>query len=118
VEFYPQSEWRYGMNQTQMSNPDKFKVIESPMTDNPFLVETAPVRMQVSLRMLPQWEASWKPVLESPSSDLKFAPRNPTSLPNNSEIQADGSIKTMTLVPYGCTHLRLTTLPIIKTENP
>ena len=113
VEFYPQSEWRYGMDAARKSAPDKFIVIESPMPENPFLAATVPVRIQVPLRALPQWEASWKPVLEPPPADFKLAPENPASLPSKAESQLSGEIKTMTLVPYGSTHLRLTTLPVI-----
>jgi len=63
---------------------------------------------------LPQWEAAWKPVLEPPPADLKMSPKNPASLPEEAEIQPAGGSKIMTLLPYGATHLRLTTLPVIK----
>jgi hypothetical protein len=115
VEFYPASEWRYGMDPAQKNTPDKFNVIESPMTENPFLAETVPVRIEVPLRLLPQWQASWKPVPDTPPANIRSAPHNPTALPKAAEFQPLGEIKTMTLVPYGSTHLRLTTLPVITT---
>jgi hypothetical protein len=115
VEFFPASEWRYGMESAQKNAPQKFKVIESPMTENPFLAVTAPVRIEVPLRVLPQWEAAWKPVLEPPPADLKLSPKNPAALPGADESQSAGRSETMTLLPYGSTHLRLTTLPVIKT---
>ena len=115
VEFFPASEWRYGMNAAQKSAPDKFKVIESPMTENPFLAEHAPVRIEINLRALPQWAADWQPVMEPPPVDLKQSPKNPASLPGETEIQTVGASKTLTFLPYGATHLRLTTLPVIKT---
>jgi hypothetical protein len=115
VEFFPASEWRYGMEAAQKSAPDKFKVIESPMPENPFLADNVPVRIELPLRVLPQWEAAWKPVLEPPPADLKMAPKNPASLPGEAEAQPAGESKTVTLVLYGSTHLRLTTLPVIKT---
>jgi hypothetical protein len=118
VEFFPVSEWRYGMESSQKNAPDKFKVIESPMTENPFLADHVPVRIEVPLRALPQWEAAWKPVLEPLSADLKMSPKNPASLPGDAELQAAGALKIMTMLPYGSTHLRLTTLPVIKTPNP
>ena len=115
VEFYPQSEWRYGIEAAQKNAPKNFKVVESPMAENPFLVEHAPVRIEVRLRALPQWVADWKPVLDPPPDDLKQAQKNPATLPDEADLQAAGERKTMTLVPYGSTHLRLTTLPVIKT---
>ena len=68
VEFFPASEWRYGLDAAQKNMPDKFKVIESPMTENPFLADSSPVRIEVPLRPLPQWEAAWRPVLETSPS--------------------------------------------------
>jgi hypothetical protein len=113
VEFFPASEWRYGMDSAQKSATSKFKVIESPMTENPFLADNVPIRIEVPLRVLPQWEAAWQPVLEPAPADIKTNPKNPTSLPGETEIQSAGRRKTMTLLPYGSTHLRLTTLPMI-----
>ena len=115
VEFFPQSEWRYGVEAALAKSPEAFKVIESPMTENPFIVEQAPVRIEANLRALPQWAADWKPVMDPPPADLKQSPENPTSLPADTEFANVGASQTMTLVPYGATHLRITTLPVIKT---
>jgi uncharacterized protein len=115
IEFFPASEWRYGMDAAQKNAPDKFKVIESPMPENPFLAGSAPIRIEVPLRVLPQWEAAWQPELEPPPADLKQSPKNPAALPDEAGLQPAAGSKTMTLLPYGSTHLRLTTLPVIKT---
>lgn len=114
IEFFPQNEWRYGFDAAQIKSLEQFKVIESPMTENPFVVEHAPVRIEVSLRELPKWSADWKPVMDPPPADLKQSPKNPTSLPDDTELASVGAPQTMTLVPYGATHLRITTLPVIK----
>ncbi len=113
IEFYPQSEWRYGVDQAQKITLEKFRVIESPMSDNPFLADHAPVRIETPLHGLPRWAPAWKPVLDTPAADLKQSPQNPASLPDEAELQAAGPTLTMTLLPYGSTHLRLTTLPVI-----
>jgi uncharacterized protein len=117
LEFFPATEWRYGLDAALKNSPDKFTVIESPMTDNSFLGDTVPVRIEVPLRALPQWEAAWQPVLNPPPAHLKSSPQNPAALPDDAELQQAGDLKTMTLVPYGSTYLRLTTLPVIKNEN-
>jgi len=52
-------------------------------------------------------------VLDPPSEDLKQAPKNPAELPNTAEMQSPGQTARVTLVPYGATHLRLTTFPVI-----
>jgi uncharacterized protein len=115
MEFFPASEWRYGLDVAQKNQPDKFKVIESPMTENPFLADSAPIRIEVPLRALPQWEAAWQPVLEPPPADFKLSPKNPATLPNKAGLQPEGEAKSMVFLPYGATHLRLTTVPVIKT---
>jgi len=114
IEFFPASEWRYGIDAAQKGAPDKFKVIESPMTENPFVADSVPIRIEVPLRVLPQWETAWQPVLEPPPTDLKQSPKNPAALPDEAGLQPAGESKRMILLPYGSTHLRLTTLPVIK----
>jgi hypothetical protein len=47
-----------------------------------------------------------------------MAPENPAALPDEAELQLAGESKTMMLVPYGSTHLRLTTLPVITSGKP
>jgi hypothetical protein len=113
VEFFPQSEWRYGMEAALAGMAKKIRVKETPMAENPFLAESTPVRLMVPLRELPGWAADWKPVLEPPPADVKLAPKNPADLPSAAEMQSPGKVATMTLLPYGATHLRLTTLPVI-----
>ncbi|HVS54065.1 MAG TPA: beta-L-arabinofuranosidase domain-containing protein [Opitutaceae bacterium] len=118
VEFFPAGEWRYGIDSATKAAPEKFKVVESPMTDNPFLAAATPVRIEVPLRALPRWEADWKPTIDPLPADLKTAPKNPASLPSDAELQPVGDAKAMTLIPYGATHLRLTTLPVIEPVSP
>ncbi len=113
VEFFPASEWRYGLDSTASAAPEKFRVIESPVPANPFIADTAPVRLELPLRALPHWDAAWQPFADPANPDLKAAPKNPASLPADAELRDAGPRKIATLVPYGSTHLRLTTLPLI-----
>jgi len=113
VEFFPQSEWRYGMDSAIKNNLDKIEVEESPMPDNPYVADSVPIRLRIPLRQLSQWDADWKPVIDPPPADLKQSPRNPANLPSEAELQSPGDVEMMTLIPYGATHLRLTTLPVI-----
>ncbi len=114
VEFFPAGQWRYGMDAAIKNTLGSFKVIESPLPDNPFEASAVPVRIEVPLRLLPRWEAAWKSTVAPEPADLNLAPHNPTSLPSEEEAQAAGESKTITLAPYGSTHLRLTTLPVIR----
>jgi hypothetical protein len=116
VEFYPAGEWRYGIEAAVKNDASAFKVIEAPMSDNPFLRDTVPVRIEVSVRSLPQWQVAWRPSSDQVITDWETAPKNPQTLPKADEMQA-GETQVMTFVPYGATHLRLTTLPVIASER-
>jgi len=114
VEFFPESEWRYGIDAAVADGVlDTIRVTESPMPANPFVADSTPVRLTAPLRELAGWAVDWKPVLDPPSEDLKQAPKNPAELPNTAEMQSPGQTARVTLVPYGATHLRLTTFPVI-----
>jgi hypothetical protein len=113
VEFYPQGEWRFGIDAAMKNTPEKIQVKESPMTENPFLVDSTPIQLTLPLRQLDQWAAEWKPVLDPPPGDIKQNPKNPASLPREAELQSPGNVQMMELVPLGSTHLRLTSLPVI-----
>jgi hypothetical protein len=99
VEFLPQSDWRYGFSAALKNNFPEIKVIESAMTDNPFIENRAPVRLELPLGQLPGWTAN--------------AETEPAGLPSNARQKLASQHVTMAMVPYGSTHLRLTTLPLV-----
>ncbi|HEV2691273.1 MAG TPA: beta-L-arabinofuranosidase domain-containing protein [Verrucomicrobiae bacterium] len=99
VEFAAGSDWRYGMDAGLAKNLRQIKVIESPLTENPFLEDQAPIRLELPLDHLPGWAAGLS---------------EPSGLPSGQQQTVDGKPATMTLVPYGSTHLRLTTLPLVR----
>jgi uncharacterized protein len=117
VEFFPQSEWRYGLPASLKTTFDKIQIKESSMPDNPFLAGTAPIRLVAPLHTLPQWLPDWKPILDPAPTDLKQSPKNPAMLPASADLRSPGQEEMVALLPYGCTHLRLTTFPVIGTEN-
>ena len=113
VEFFPQSDWRFGIDRNLKAAIAQLKVIESPMTENPFLTENVPVRLEMPLRPLPDWEKAWQPIADPPPTNLRESPKNPSPLPAEAELATAGTAQTVTLIPYGATHLRLTTVPVI-----
>ncbi|HKW28639.1 MAG TPA: beta-L-arabinofuranosidase domain-containing protein [Verrucomicrobiae bacterium] len=103
VEFLPRSDWRYGFNRTLKNDAGEIKVVETMMPDNPFLEDQTPVRLELPLCRLPNW-----------SPEMKGATiGEPEGLPTAAELRGADRPQILTLVPYGSTHLRLTTLPVI-----
>lgn len=113
VEFYPRGQWRMGIPADALADVAAFKVVERPMTDNPFAAGASPVGIEVTLHALPLWEAEWTPRAEPAVVDLKTMPRNPAALPTAAQMRRVEPARRVTLKPYGATHLRLTTLPVI-----
>jgi len=103
VEFLPESDWRYGF--AKGFNARQVKVVESGMNANPFVEETVPVHLELPLCPLPGWAAG-----AEATPDLE---REPSGLPNARELAAARQPVVITMVPYGSTHLRLTTLPVV-----
>jgi hypothetical protein len=104
VEFYPESEWRYGFDAVHKTDPSHINVIETDMTENPFMPDQTPVRLELPLSPLPDWAP-------------RTTPNEPSGLPTAGQHQAVGQSVNMVLVPHGSTHLRLTTLPLISFTN-
>ena len=107
VEFLPRSDWRYGFSRALKHEPEKIRVVETAMPDNPFLEDRTPVRLELPLCPLP----GWSPEISGPSYG------EPDGLPKTAELRGGGRPQIATLVPYGATHLRLTTLPIVRTAD-
>jgi len=107
VEFLPRSDWRCGFKQALKSDPGKIEVVETAMPDNPFLEDRTPVRLKLPLCPLPGWSPN--------TNDLTYG--EPDGLPTASELRGAAPPQTATLVPYGATHLRLTTLPVVQAAD-
>jgi hypothetical protein len=108
AEFLPQSDWRYGVAPALKDHLPQIKVVESAMTDNPFLQDQTPVHLEAPLYHLPGW---------SPKSN-GLMPDEPSGLPPAQPGLADPEPVVRILVPYGATYLRLTTLPVIPSPSP
>lgn len=111
VEFSPISDWRYGVDSALEANLAQVKVVETSMSANPFC--QAPVHLELPLRHLPKWRSDW--TAESPldANGKPVYTVNPQSLPSLNEMESAEAPTVRKLVPYGSTHLRLTTLPVV-----
>lgn len=96
-EVYPTSPWNYALA-VDPSNPDAtVRFSEGPVGERPFSPEGAPVTATVPGRQVPTW-------------DLEHHAASP---PPPSPVASDAPLETLTLLPFGCTNLRVAELPIL-----
>lgn len=96
-EVHPTTQWNYGLALDE-GNPDASVSYETrPIGDCPFSPDGAPVEATVKGRLVPEWGLQ-----HNAAGDL---PQSPVT---SEEPEVD-----LTLIPYGCTNLRVTEFPLI-----
>jgi hypothetical protein len=101
-EVYPGSGWNYGIHYQAIVNPgDGFRVIHHTRTDNPWNIFNAPVELRVMAKMIPDW---------------KMYNAVPGPLPHSGPQRhlIDELTNEISLIPYGCTTLRITEFPVVE----
>jgi DUF1680 family protein len=97
-EVYPTTPWNYAL-QVDREHPERSIRFEArAMGDRPFSSDWPPVVARVTGRLVPWW------TLE----------RNAAAPPPPSPVESDQPPQELTLVPYGCTSLRVTEFPTLK----
>lgn len=96
-EVRPTSEWRYGF-----TFPDKKRIknnvseTSKPMNDCPFSPQNAPLEAFVYMRKI-EWD-----IIKG------------SAAPTPAQFYIPGKEEIIRMIPYGCTNLRMTELPIVK----
>jgi len=97
-EVFPTTPWNYAL-QIDTGHPETSLAFESRETGEcPFSPEGAPIHATVKGRLLPDWE-------------LK---RDAAAAPPPSPVRSDEALVDLTLIPYGCTNLRVTEFPVLE----
>lgn len=109
-EVYPKSKWNYGLLDTRNINPDEyFKVTvdtEKMKSDYPWTLHDAPIRIEVKAKEIPFWKLYNDMAGPLPYSWMIYGPGT-KNVPE----------ETITLIPYGCTTLRISEFPVIETRE-
>lgn len=97
-EVHPTSPWNYAL-EIDREHPEKSVAFsERPIGERPFSQEGAPLAAKVKGRKVPSWQLD----------------RNAAAAPPPSPVETSEPIEELTLVPYGCTSLRITEFPTVK----
>lgn len=127
---YPESSWNYALDLDERTLDKSVEVVHHPMTAEPFFPEQAPIELRVPAYRVRGWrlrnlkrlkeeagemvepdnfEAGWKMTMKVKKGDFVLTPPLPS--PEKLADKLGRKRETVTLVPYGCTHLRITTFP-------
>jgi DUF1680 family protein len=97
-EVYPKSNWNYALT-LDTNQPEKsVKFSSRSAGKNLFTPEGAPVQAKVFGRRIPQWT-----IEKNAAGPLPESP-----------VESSQPLEELTLIPYGCSHLRVTEFPVLK----
>lgn len=94
----PTSPWNFALVVDEDKRLVELEYISKPVGDLPFSPEGAPIRLRLPVQEVPGWE-----LVNGSSGPLPKPPAyNPTE------------VRMMDFIPYGCTNLRITEIPLIR----
>ncbi len=100
-EVYPTTPWNYALDVDHQTLESDVAFAEHPVGARPFSPDGAPVTATVEGRRLPEWQ-----IEQHSAGDTPESPVESSEPPEN-----------LTLVPYGCTNLRVTEFPTLRQRH-
>ncbi len=90
--------WNFGLVDEDLENPNEsFELLRGPLMDQPWSAEAAPLKLVARARRIPEWQR-----YGGITGPLPWSP-----------IQSTWSDEEVTLVPYGCTKIRVSEFPVV-----
>lgn len=102
---YAASPWNYALAVDEANLEEAVKVIHHPFSLEPWSLGKAPIELQVPARKV----SGWKTARIKKNRNASLTPPLPD--PATLKQRLSKRVETVTLVPYGCTHLRITIFP-------
>ncbi|MEJ5311979.1 MAG: beta-L-arabinofuranosidase domain-containing protein [Anaerolineae bacterium] len=96
-EVYPTRPWNYALAVDEATLFEDVTFTELPVGEMPFSPQGAPVEATVKGRRLPEWGMD-----HGSAADALRSP-----------VTSSEPLETLTLIPYGCTNLRITEFPVL-----
>jgi len=97
-EIYPTTPWNYALDVDEETVEADVTFSEAPVGAVPFSPDGAPVQARAKGRRLPEWT-----MVRGSAGD---APQSP--------VVSEEAVEELTLIPYGCTNLRVTEFPKLR----
>ncbi|MDO8686008.1 MAG: glycoside hydrolase family 127 protein [Clostridiales bacterium] len=121
---YPASQWNYALDVDEGNLDKVVQVVHKGMSGNLWDINAAPVELLIPAKKVKGWDLDRCRVIDSENlgadgyqelkvrkleGDFAMTPQLPD--PNTLQERLDTITEMITLVPYGCTHLRMTVFP-------
>jgi hypothetical protein len=129
---YAKSDWNYALCLNSEPLESQIKIIRKPMNNNPWSIENAPIELKVPAKKVNGWQiinsgeverenwitiknakgfiVDWKMTgIDTVKGNFQYTP--PLPLPEKLLGMLSKNVEDVTLIPYGCSKLRITIFP-------